>query len=73
MAQILNGDAGRDSCTVYYNKNWAATESAGAAFIMRMAFRQDAGLRYANIVMSDAQGNEIYRLDASAFQRGVGP
>ena len=72
VAAALDGAVTDGGCTVYYNAGWMADVAENASYLMRIQFRQEAGLRGAAIVVSDMQGAEVYALDVSALLTEVG-
>ena len=67
MAQALGGSADGDLCVVYFCRDWRPVGAEDAAFIMRIQQSQGTILRHAQILVSDADDGEIFRLDASAL------
>jgi len=72
VAAALDGAVTEGGCTVYYNAGWMADAMDKASYLMRIQFRQDAGLRNAIIVVSDIDGAEVYTLDVYALHTEVG-
>ncbi|MCL2120725.1 MAG: hypothetical protein FWH28_00565 [Clostridiales bacterium] len=68
LARMMEGTATDSGCTIYYDKDWATTASDGAAYVMTIQLRQEAGLRFAEILVSVQDGVAVYRLEASALR-----
>ena len=67
IARIMEGASADSGCVVYYDKDWETTARGGAAFVLTIQVWQEAGLRHAEIVVSEMQGAEVYKLDVSAL------
>ncbi|MCL1804791.1 MAG: hypothetical protein FWG28_02130 [Clostridiales bacterium] len=73
LAEALGGTAGAGSCLVYYDEDWTPTTADQASFILRVSMNLDTGIRLADIVVSNAEDAEIFKLAASALLTEVRP
>ena len=67
LASTLEGTVEGGDCAVGYDEDWKATRLADAAYVMRVRFAQDDILRRGLISVRDADGEEIFSLEASAL------
>jgi hypothetical protein len=67
LAKVLGGTAENSGCTIYYDKEWMTTGEKSAVYVMRIRLGQESSLRYAEIVVTDANDAEIFTLNASAL------
>ncbi len=67
MALILQGVAEEGACRVYYDEGWQPTTAGGAAYILHIVPQQRASLRFAEILVSDSKGAEIFKLETSVW------
>jgi hypothetical protein len=67
LAKALGGAASGGGCLIYFDEEWKSTAADKASFIMQVSIDQETGLRFAEIVVSDTDYAEIFKLDASAL------
>lgn len=67
LALSLEGVAEDGVCYVYYDEGWLPTTAPEAAYIMRIAPEQQDDLQVAEILVSDRQAREIFRLEATLW------
>ncbi|MDR0468699.1 MAG: hypothetical protein LBH09_01845 [Peptococcaceae bacterium] len=67
LAKVLGGAEEDGGCIVYYDKEWLTTGKNEAIFIMRIRLDRETSLRYAEIVVTDANDAGIFTLKASAL------